>query len=64
MDASESILERIEKKVDAVHASVEKSRKYLLIMLVGTIVMFILPLLIAAIIVPMVMSSFSSMYAL
>ncbi len=64
MDTSEIILERIEKKVDVLQATVEKSKKYLLIMLVGTIVMFILPLLIAAITVPMIMSTFSNMYAL
>lgn len=38
-------LDTLERKIDAICVSVEKTRKYFLWMLVATIVMFVLPLL-------------------
>jgi len=57
-------LTRIEQKVDAVYASAEKTRKYILTMVIATIVTIALPLLLAIILVPMVMSSLGGMYSL
>jgi uncharacterized protein YqhQ len=64
MNPHEEQLARVEQKVDAMYASVEKTRKYLLTMLIATGVMVVLPLIIAAIILPMVMSSVTSMYGI
>ena len=64
MNPHEEQLARVEQKIDAMFVSVEKTRKYLLTMLIATGVMVVLPLIIAAIILPMVMSSVSSMYGI
>ena len=62
METNEAQLARLEGKIDAVYASVEKSRKYLLTMVIVTLVTVALPLIIAAIALPMVMSTVGSMY--
>ncbi len=62
MESPEAQLAHLEDKIDAVYASVEKSRKYLLTMLIVTLVTIALPLIIAAIAVPMVMNTMGSMY--
>lgn len=49
-------------KIDAVYVSVEKTRKYFLWTLIATVVTFVLPLIALAIILPMVLSQFSSIY--
>lgn len=64
MNPHEEQLARVEQKIDAMFVSVEKTRKYLLTMLIATGVMVVLPLIIAAIILPMVMSSVTSMYGI
>lgn len=62
METNEAQLARLEGKIDAVYASVEKSRKYLLTMVIVTLITVALPLIIAAIALPMVMSTVGSMY--
>lgn len=62
MESHETELARLEDKIDAVYASVEKSRKYLLTMLIVTLVTIALPLIIAAIAIPMVMSTVGDIY--
>ncbi len=62
MESNETELARLEDKIDAVYASVEKSRKYLLTMVIVTLITIALPLIIAAIAVPMVMNTMGSMY--
>ena len=57
-------LNRIEQKLDAVYVSSEKTRKYLLTMVIITVVTVALPILLAIILVPMIMSSLGSMYAI
>jgi hypothetical protein len=52
-----------DQKIEAIYVSVEKTRKYLLIIMWSSIAMIVLPLLAGAIIVPLVMSSFTSMYS-
>ena len=54
-------LEQLEKKLDAVYLSVEKTRKYFLWTLIGTIVMFVLPFIGLAFALPSFLSYYSSM---
>ncbi len=64
MENLEQQMARMEQKIDAIYASAEKSRKYMLTMLVGTIAMIVLPLLAAAVIVPMALSSLGAAYGI
>ncbi len=52
METQEEILSRLERKIDAVYTSTEKSRKYLLTILIATVVMVILPLILGALMPP------------
>jgi len=55
------ILEKIaqqNQKIDAVFASVEKTRKYLLISMWITIIMLVLPLIIGAFVIPAFINSY------
>ena len=61
MESNEAQLAHLEDKIDAVYASVEKSRKYLLTMVIVTLVTIALPL-IAAIAIPMVLNTVGGMY--
>jgi hypothetical protein len=47
-------------KLEAIYSSVEKTRKYLLIIMWSSIAMIVLPLLGAIIIVPAIISSYTS----
>ena len=47
-----------EAKIDAIYTSVEKTRKYFLINMWVTIIMFVLPLVLLVIVVPMVIGSY------
>ncbi len=61
----EIIKERLdlqEQKIDAIYLSVEKTRKYLLIIMWSSVLMIILPLLAGMIIIPIVISTFSGIY--
>ena len=62
METPEQQLARLEQKVDAMYASVEKTRKYLLAMVIITVVTVALPLLAAVLIVPAMISSLGSAY--
>lgn len=62
MESNETELTRLEDKIDAVYASVEKSRKYLLTMVIITVVTIALPIIIAAIALPALMSTMGDMY--
>ena len=62
METTEEKLARLETKIDAVYVSSEKSRKYLLTILIGTVLMFILPLLLGALILPFLMSTLGGIY--
>lgn len=57
-------LDLIEKKVDAIYISAEKTRKYFLTMMVGTLVAFILPLVGLLFAIPSFISLYSSLGAL
>lgn len=55
-------LETLERKIDAVYISAEKTRKYILSMVIITVVTLVLPLLIMVIAIPSFISSYSSQY--
>lgn len=57
---TETKLAELSQKLDAVYASVEKARKYLLWTLIGTIGAFVLPLLVALFILPSFLSQYSA----
>ena len=50
-------LEALEKKIDAIYSSVEKTRKYFLLTLIITVAMIVLPVLGLIIIIPIFLSS-------
>lgn len=61
----EELVKKIEEqqiKIDAMYQSVEKLRKYFLWTLIITGVTFVLPLVIAVIAVPFVLSTISGIY--
>lgn len=62
METNEEHLARLEEKIDAVYKSVEKTRKYFLTTLIITLVTLLLPIIIAAFLIPMAMSTFGNMY--
>ncbi len=64
METQEERLDRLEQKIDAIYKSTEKSRKYLLTMLIGTVVMVVLPLILAAVLLPMMLSTVGTMYGI
>lgn len=53
-----------DKKLDAIYRSVEKTRKYFLWTLVTTIVLFVLPLIGLAILLPWLMTTLLSGYGI
>ncbi len=64
METPEQQLARLEEKIDAVYASVEKSRKYILTMVVITIITIVLPIILAIFILPSALNSVSTMYGI
>lgn len=50
----------LEEKIDAIYISVEKTRKYFLWTMIGTIIVFVLPILALAIVVPSFLSNYTS----
>lgn len=53
-------LDAQDEKIEAIYQSVEKTRKYLLIIMWSSLAMIALPLLAAVAIVPMLINTFSS----
>jgi len=62
MENPEQQFARLEEKIDAVYASVEKSRKYILTMVIITIATIALPILLGALILPSALESVGNMY--
>ncbi len=57
------ILEKIKKqeeKLNKIYISVEKTRKYLLFTLIGTLLIFIIPLILIIILIPRIINFYSS----
>ena len=57
---TDSKLEAMTQKIDAIYVSVEKTRNYLKWTLIGTIVAFVLPLAFALFAVPAFISQYSA----
>lgn len=57
-------LDAQEKKIDAIYVSVEKTRKYFQWTLIATIVMFVLPLIGIAAILPWFINTMMSAYSI
>lgn len=63
----EQILQKLQaqdEKLDQIHQSVEKMRRYFLWTLIATVVTFILPLIGLAFIIPFFLSSLGAAYGL
>lgn len=56
-------LDAQDKRLDAIYVSVEKTRKYFLWTMIGSIVMFVLPLLGIMIAIPWLLSTLSGAYS-
>lgn len=56
-------LDAQDKRLDAIYASVEKTRRYFLWTVIGSIVMFVLPLLGIMIAIPWLLSTLSGAYS-
>lgn len=52
-----------DQKLEAIYTSVEKTRKYLLIIMWSSVAMIVLPLILALAVVPMVISSYTSSFS-
>lgn len=57
---TDATLARLEQKIDAIYASVEKTRVYFKWTLIGTVVAFVLPLLGALFVIPSFLASYTS----
>lgn len=57
-------LKALEEKIDAVYASAEKTRKYILWTVIGTVVLFLLPLLFVPFAIGSLMSTYSAALSL
>lgn len=64
MENSEQQLIRLEEKIDAVYASVEKSRRHILTMVIITVATIVLPILLGALLLPSIISSIGGMYGI
>jgi hypothetical protein len=63
MDEILKKIEEQEKKIDAIYISVEKTRKYFLWTIIITVLTIVLPILGLIILIPWIMSTFSSAYS-
>ncbi len=65
MDAEvQTRLDAIEKKIDAVYVSAEKTRKYFLGVLIVTVITFVVPLVALVFAIPSFLSTYSTMMTL
>lgn len=55
-------LEEQDKKIDAIYVSVEKTRKYILWTVIGTLVAFVLPLIALAFVIPWFLNTMQNTY--
>ncbi len=57
---TDATLARLEQKIDAIYASVEKTRLYFKWTLIGTVVAFVLPLLGALLVIPSFLANYTT----
>jgi hypothetical protein len=55
-------LDELELKISEIFVSVKKTERYMKITFWSTVVLFVLPMVIAALIVPVVLSKYTAMY--
>lgn len=55
-------LEALDSKLNAIYTSVEKTRKYFLMTMIVSVVMFVLPLIALAFVVPMFLGTLTTSY--
>jgi hypothetical protein len=53
-------LARQEQKIDAIYQSVEKTRKYLLIIMWSSLAMVVLPIVLAVVVLPLLISTLTT----
>lgn len=53
-------LARHEQKIDAIYQSVEKTRKYLLVIMWSSLAMIVLPIVIAVVVLPLLISTLTT----
>lgn len=61
-NTTEQKLQELEKKIDAIYISVEKTRKYFLWTMIGTLVTFVVPLIALAFVIPWALSTLLNQY--
>jgi len=61
-DETNHRLQRLEQRMEAIYQSVEKTRKYILVMVIVAAVTIVLPLLALAVVVPMVLRTLGTAY--
>jgi hypothetical protein len=55
-------LDELELKISQIHASVKKTERYMKITFWSTVALVVLPMIIAVVIVPIVLSKYAAMY--
>jgi hypothetical protein len=55
-------LNELELKISQIHTSVKKTERYMKVTFWSTVVLFVLPMVIAALIIPAVLSKYAAMY--
>jgi len=61
-DKTQQQLDELELKISQIHASVKKTERYMKVTFWSTVVLFVLPMVIAALIIPVVLSKYATMY--
>lgn len=64
MEPQQQNLSQIEERLASIEVEIRKTKKYVLIMLIGTIAMALLPVILGVVMVPMLMSTVGSMYSM
>ncbi len=64
METQEQQMIRLEEKIDAVYLSVEKSRKYILTMVIITVATIVLPILLGVFMLPAALNSIGGAYGI
>lgn len=62
-EATQKRLTALETRIEQIYISVEKTRKYFLWIMWGTIVMFVLPLIGLVIVIPIFISSYAGSFS-
>jgi len=55
-------LDELEQKISEIHRSVKKTERYMKVTFWSTVVLVVLPMVIAAFIIPLVLSKYAALY--